>query len=315
MKTSFISDLGKDGEVTDFFMVSEATVRVGSNGSYVAMTVSDKTGKIDCRVWGCDTAPGEPGDVIKLSGVLSVYRDKTQIKVLKTRPAQPNEFDIADFLKASRFDRAIMYEQLITIVKEHVREPLLEVVLRMVNHNQVTVERFKKWPAAKGIHHNFIGGLLEHTLSMAGMAVSLSVHYGLDASLMVACSVLHDIGKLYEIDGDSLVFSYLDQGTLLGHVLIGVEHVSKVMDQLGESVSWSLRMQVLHIIASHHGRLEWGAAKLPATREAIAFHLLDMLDSKMGVIDRILLEDQTPGNVSAFDKGIETYLFKGEAKT
>lgn len=315
MKTSFISDLGKDGEVTDFFMVSEATVRAGSNGSYVAMTVADKTGKIDCRVWGSDTVPGEPGDVIKLSGILSVYRDKLQIKVLKTRLAKPEEFDIADFLKASRFDRDIMYEQLLDIVHANVTHPLLEVVLRMVQHNQLTVDRFKKCPAAKSMHHAFIGGLLEHTLSMAGMAVHMSAHYGLDTNVMVACCVFHDIGKLYELDADSLVFAYTHQGSLLGHILIGVEHVSKVMDQLGDQMPWDLRMRVLHIIASHHGELEWGAAKLPSTREAIAFHYLDNLDSKMGVVDRLLADDQMPGPFTAYEKGLESFLLKGEAKT
>lgn len=313
MKTSFISDLHKDGEVTDFFMIVDTQVRSGTNGPYVCLTLGDKTGRIDGRLWGTDVLPGESGDVIKVAGTTSLYRDKLQIKVLKTRLAESGEYDTADYLKCSRFDRDVMYERLLDTVREHVREPLLEVVLRLINHNQITVDKFKRCPAAKSMHHAFIGGLLEHTLSMAGMAVNMSMHYGLDASLMVACCVLHDIGKLHELDFERPVASYTSQGNMLGHVLIGVEHVSKVMDQLGEAVPWDLRMRVLHIVASHHGNLEWGAAKKPCFREAVAFHQLDMLDSKMGVLDRLLEEDQSPGNMTGYEKGLETYILKGEA--
>jgi len=204
--------------------------------------------------------------------------------VEKLRRAEPEEYELEDLIPHTEKSIGELKKKLAAHLSS-VKNPWISKLLEEVLDDPRVAGRFERAPAAKVMHHAYVGGLLEHVVSLCGLCRLMAEHYPeLDGDLLVAAAVLHDVGKLEEMSYDRAV-QYTAEGELLGHILIGYELVGRKMDAI-EGFPGELRTLVLHIIASHHGQYEFGSPKLPMFREALVFHYLDELDSRVGAMRR-----------------------------
>jgi 3'-5' exoribonuclease len=287
MKDIYIADLAAfdEGRPFDsFFLVLAKQQRTTkSNKPYLNLTLGDKTGQIEGRVWD----PGDPriareferGDIVKVRGSFSRFEDRAQVKVDQLRRAQNGEADKMDMLPATTKDVGELWAQLEATV-ESVTNPDLKRLLRAFVDDPALAQNFREAPAARQLHHAWLGGLLEHVVSLLGMADRVAAHYTmLDRDLLVTGVILHDIGKIRELIWES-GFDYTVEGILLGHIQMGVDLTEKAIAGL-PGFPDRLRTLVLHMILSHHGKLEFGSPKLPMIPEAVVLNFLDDLDAKM----------------------------------
>lgn len=301
-------------DVASYFLIVDAPqVRKSKRGSdYATMVLEDNSGKIDARLW--EVPAGDTFDanslkrkIVKVEGRTSEWEGKLQVTISKMRPVCDNDVDVAmeDFFERSERDPEEMWTELLSVLDMRiVSEKVLTLVRRILLENEAA---FKRAPAAKHVHQAYIGGLLEHTLSMCKTATLVAEKYRIDLDLLLAGCVLHDVGKISELSY-GMGTSYTVPGSLLGHIVIGLEMTSKAIDEI-EGFPPNLRISVLHLIASHHGRLEWGSPKQPLMREAIALHLIDMLDSQMAICDRLLRDGVDDDGLSAWSKELGGQLF------
>jgi 3'-5' exoribonuclease len=287
MKDIYIGDLlGFDeGKTFDsFFLVLAKQQRTTkSNKPYLNLILGDKTGQIEGRVWD----PGDPriakdferGDIVKVRGSFSRYEDRAQVKVDQLRKALGGEADKMDMLPATTCDVGALWAQLEASV-ESLANADLKRLLKALLADSALAQAYREAPAARQLHHAWLGGLLEHVVSLLGLADRVAAHYPLlDRDLLVAGVILHDIGKIRELEWET-GFDYTVEGMLLGHIQMGVDLVEKTIAGL-PGFPDRLRTLLLHMILSHHGRLEFGSPKLPMIPEALVLNFLDDLDAKM----------------------------------
>lgn len=290
MKDIYVTDLAAfdEGKLFDsFFLVLNKQQRTTkSNKPYLNLTLGDKTGQIEGRVW----EPGDPriakdfdrGDIVKVRGSASRFDDRMQVKVDQLRKALPLESDKADMLPATQYDVAALWSRLEASV-ESVTNPDLKRLLAALLADPAIAQAYREAPAARQLHHAWLGGLLEHVVSLLNLADKVAAHYPLlDRDLLIAGVILHDIGKIRELTWGA-GFDYSVEGVLLGHIQIGVDLVEKTIAAL-PGFPDRLRTLLLHMILSHHGKLEFGSPKLPMIPEALALNFVDDFDAKMQAI-------------------------------
>ncbi len=288
MKPPTVADLAQHESqvVTAFFLVQSKQVRSTRDGKpYLDLRLSDRTGVVEARLWdGVEDVAGsvEQDDVVKVEAVVEPYRGQPQLKLRRLRRAQKDEVDLADFLPATREDVAALYEELLEVARgvgnAHLRELLLAVLT-----DAELAPRLKRAPGAKTLHHAYLGGLLEHVVSLCRLCRLAAQHYPeVDVDLLLTGAILHDLGKVYELSYERS-FDYTTEGKLVGHIAIAVELVGRKMDAVA-GFPRPLRTLVQHLLLSHHGRLEFGSPVTPRFREALLLHYLDDLDSKMEAI-------------------------------
>ena len=287
MKDIYIADLmGFDeGKGFDsFFLVLAKQQRTTKqNKPYLSLTLGDKTGPIEGRVWELGdpriAKDFERGDMVKVRGSVSRYDDRAQVKVDQLRKALDGEADKMDMLPATTCDVAVLWTALEAVVAS-ITNPHLKRLLEALVSDPAIAQAYRLAPAARQLHHAWLGGLLEHVVSLLGLADRVASHYPmLDRDLLVTGVILHDIGKIRELSWDT-GFDYTVEGVLLGHIQMGVDLVEKTIDGL-PGFPDRLRTLVLHLILSHHGKLEFGSPKLPMIPEALVLNFLDDLDAKM----------------------------------
>ncbi len=290
MKDIYISELmGFDeGKLFDgFFLVLAKQQRTTKQGKpYLNLSLGDKTGPIEARVWEI----GDPriakdfdrGDIVKVRGSISRYEDRAQMKVDQLRKAQAGEADKLDMLPATTRDVGELWAQLEAAVAS-LANPDLKRLLTVLLADTELAQAYREAPAARQLHHAWLGGLLEHVVSLLGLADRVAAHYPLlDRDLLVTGVILHDIGKIRELEWET-GFDYTVEGVLLGHIQIGVDLVEKTIATLPDFPD-RLRTLVLHMILSHHGKLEFGSPKLPMIPEALVLNFVDDLDAKMQAV-------------------------------
>ena len=302
MKKLFIKDLEPDPSITSFFLVHEKEVRSTANGKpYLRMELGDRTGTVEARMWDQFEAPAREvnrDDFIKVQARVELYRNRPQLTLQQFRVAKPEEIDLGDFLPRTSYDVEELYKKILDFIEE-MKNPWLKRLCSRILSDPKIVERFKRAPAAKSMHHAYIGGLIEHVVSLCGLAKLIAAHYPeLDLDLLLTAALLHDVGKLDELCYERAV-SYSVEGQLLGHIVMEVESVAKVMDSV-EGFPERLKTVVQHMLISHHGEYEFGSPKLPMIREALAFHYMDDLDSKVGAIRAALAVDSGEPEWSAY---------------
>jgi 3'-5' exoribonuclease len=288
MKSPYVSELGSDQSIVTYFLVCGKEMCSSAKGrKWLQLELGDKTGVIFGKMWdGYEGAAAmvAPDDVVKIQARSKTYNGKLELTVEKIRRAEPEEYDLEDFIPHTEKSIAELKKKLEGYVAE-VRNPWLAQLLEAVLDDSRVAGRFERAPAAKLMHHAYVGGLLEHVVSLCGLCRMMAEHYPeLDGDILTAAAILHDVGKLDEMAYERAV-QYTPEGELLGHILLGYELVSRKIDGI-EGFPAELKTLVLHLIASHHGQYEFGSPKLPMTREAVVFHYLDELDSRVGAMRR-----------------------------
>ncbi len=315
MKSKYVSDLRPNEDVTTTFLVQSKDVRLKKTGEpYLSLMLADKTGAIDAKMWDnvadvVDTFDRD--DFIKVKGRVQVYQNRPQFTIHKMVRCDEALVDFADYFPASERDPDEMFAELRNIVKG-VNDEQIRALLDAVLDDPEIAARFKKAPAAKSVHHAYLGGLLEHVLSLCYLCKVTAQRYPfIDLDLMIAGAVLHDIGKIYELSYRRS-FGYTDQGQLLGHIIIGLRIIDDKLRGLPDFPP-RLRALIEHIVVSHHGSLEFGSPKVPVFPEALLFHYLDNIDSKMENMRAVLERDnQVEGVWTAYSPPLERYILKKE---
>lgn len=316
MKSPFVSELEPNRVVTASFLVRGKEVRQKKTGEiYLSLQLGDRTGEVDAKMWDnvsevVDTF--ERDDFVKVKGLVQVYQNRPQVTVHKMRRMDESEIDIADYFPCSERDPNEMWAELRGFVSA-MSNPHLKGLLEALLDDENVAARYRRAPAAKQIHHAYLGGLLEHVLSLCNLGRMLACHYrNIDFDLLLTGIVLHDIGKIQELNYDR-GFSYSDEGQLLGHIMIAVRMVA---DKLREMPGFppQLRSLVEHMILSHHGHLEFGSPKLPQFPEALLLHYMDDMDSKMECMRALIEKDrQVDGVFTGWCAPLErTVLKKGK---
>jgi 3'-5' exoribonuclease len=282
MKDPLIANLAahENQVIVGFFAVAAKQVRSKNDGAtYFALTLADSTGQIEARMWETAEA-GEfaTGDIIKLRGQVCRYQEKLQINVEKIREAHEGEFDLGDFVPKTTRDVNELWAELNGYV-DSFTDPHLKALLRSFLDDEPLAAAMREAPAAKSMHHAWIGGLLEHVVSLLGICDLAAKHYAVHRDLLLTGAVLHDIGKLQELRWGT-TFDYTLEGQLLGHITIGIGMVEQKIAALPDFPN-ELRVLVSHLVLSHHGRYEFGSPKLPMIPEAVLLHYLDDMDAKM----------------------------------
>jgi len=287
VKTVFIGDLRDGQPVSSHFMVREKEIRTSARtgSSWLQLELADRTGTISAKMWDNFAALAdtfERDDVIAIRARAKLYNGQIELTIEQIVPVAERDYDLADFLPHTKHDVEKMFADLRQAVAGVVN-PWLKRLLESVIEDPGIAAKLKRAPAAMTMHHAYIGGLLEHVVSLIGLGRDVAAHYPeLDADLLLAGIVLHDVGKIDElryIRG----FDYSSEGRLLGHILIGSALVREKIRAIPDFPA-PLAVLLEHLIASHHGSLEFGSPALPQTREAVALHFLDDMDSKMAAM-------------------------------
>lgn len=296
MKGKFVKEMAPGDAVDTYFLVSfKESPRPYSNkpGYWFKIKVSDKTGTVPVMFWGKDEASVRKlfgsfdiRDVVSVQGTVSMYREQLQISVNQgeDRIQKITEFDPADLLPVTDKNRDEMKSRLLQEVAG-IQNPSIRSLLESFFNDGPFLDRFATWPAAKNYHHGYVGGLIEHSLNMISLARTVAQNYDstLDADLLTAGCILHDIGKLFEYDVQAgITFSEL--GDYLGHVSIGAMMVQAKMSsirQSGADFPEELEREIIHIVLSHHGTKEHGSPVEPITAEAMVVHKVDACDAQV----------------------------------
>lgn len=302
MKSPYIRDLKPNELATAVFLVQSKEIRQKRTGEpYLSMILSDRSGEMDSKMWDnvaevMDTFDRD--DFVKVRVLMQLYNNRSQLTVHKLRRVEDHEIDFSDFFPASLRDPEVMWNELRGIVNALDNEHIRALLNAFLDDPEIAT-RYRVAPAAKTIHHAFRSGLLEHVLSLCGLAKLAAGHYGnVDLNLLIAGCLLHDIGKIHELTYDR-GFAYSAEGQLVGHIAIGFRMLA---DKLRAFPQFPVQLRYLleHLVLSHHGRLEFGSPKIPIFPEALLLHYLDDMDSKMECM-RVLI-DKDP-NAEGFFTG------------
>ena len=296
MKSLYAADICDNQAVDGLFLVASKNHGVTKNGNgYLTLKLLDRSGEIEARVWdrADDLARGfDKNDFVRVRGQATLYQGKMQIRVHDIGRVDESKVAPEDFLPKSAYDADAMLEELQTILRD-INNPHLLALAEACFADQELMRLLKEAPGAKTIHHPYLSGLLEHTLSLLKLILKVVENYrGIDKDLLLIGGFLHDIGKVYEFSFDRAV-DYTDAGQLLGHLVMEVELVNQKIAALPDFPA-ELSLLVKHLLVSHHGAYEFGSPKLPQTLEAVILHSLDDLDGKIQAIQN--LPEKEPGS-------------------
>ncbi|GAB4339817.1 MAG: HD domain-containing protein [Candidatus Abyssubacteria bacterium] len=313
MNPKFISQFAEGDRIIAHLLVqSKQLLSTKSGKPYLSLLLQDKTGTISARLW--DNAlefydKFKVNDIIKVDGTVELYNKELQLVIRRLRTSQPEEIQLSDFVRQSDHNVDEMLLEIRSYI-EAVHNPHLKALLEAFFNDEAFVEEFKTSPAARNIHHVWVGGLLEHTLSTARICEYLTTHYPvLDADLLITMAILHDVGKVRELEVSPSI-NYTEEGNLLGHIILGIQMVDEKLAHI-PNFPPKLRMLVEHMLLSHHGQSEWGSPRPPMFLEAEILHRADDLDVKVDIISRAVAEDRdSDSSWTAYQRALERILYK-----
>lgn len=314
-KSQWVKDVTSCDEIKSLFLVATSTQQQAKNGLFWRLELKDTTGTIEARIWSPlsrEYTKIPSGVIVEIQGRAESFREQIQINITQLRVLEDNEIsklDMSMFLPTSSKNSQEMFDELIVLCnKEFTHKPWHDFVLGVLHDPDVT-PRLMVAPAAKGVHHAWVGGLLEHMLSVAKVCLLLSDHYScLDRQTLLAGALFHDLGKVWELSG-GLDNDYTDEGRLLGHITISIEKFQQHL--LKSKLEEGLAMHFKHLVISHHGLYEYGSPRLPQTAEALALHYADNLDAKI-TQSMTALQDIPNGETawSSYQKTLERQLYQ-----
>jgi len=286
----FVKDLTEKQAFQSVFLARDKAVLTGKNGkNYISLFLTDSTGSIDARIWDNVDAlidAFQSGDIVRVKGQIQIFQNRRQVVVHRLEKALPEEFRMEDFVSTSRRPPEQMMAELVLIADAIKHPSIRQLTLDSLNDPEIR-KRLLQAPAAKSIHHAYVGGLLEHVVSICGIMKLLHAHYQLqqvelNLDYLLFGAIFHDIGKIWELEIEGGI-SYTDQGKLLGHMVMAVELVERKASRI-LGFPEELKVLLKHIILSHHGKLEYGSPKTPLFLEAFLVAAIDDLDSKINTI-------------------------------
>jgi len=310
-----INELERGKTITGFYLVkSKRKIATRAGKPYLDLTVQDASGSIDAKVWEEAELlwPSfSRGDVIKVQAQVEEWHDRLQLKIRRLRRARDtDELDFAELLPTTERDPAEMMAYLREVV-DTMLNPHLRALLSAMLADEKFCRDLAQSAAARDLHHSYRGGLLEHTWKLMRTASLIlpEVYPDLDPDLVLAGLFLHDIGKIRELDSGAEI-GYTKEGFLLGHLYLSIEIMRRYLSGL-EDFPEELRLQLEHLLLSHHGEREWGSPVVPQTPEAIFVHHLDNLDAKTNMVLRAIKSDPNVGeDFTQFHRGLKRHFYK-----
>ncbi|MBI5642753.1 MAG: HD domain-containing protein [Deltaproteobacteria bacterium] len=317
MKKTFVKDIREKDHVTGPFLITKKEAGISKSGKpYLNLRIMDSTGELEARVWESAEEIGknfQKNDVVSIKGFAVAYQGGVQVNISSAAPVSESEYSIRDFLPCSPKDPVKMMAEVESIISR-VEDRHLKGLLSSIFNDAEVRERFIIAPAAKSMHHPYLSGLLEHVLSICGLAEKVVDHYktGINKDLLMTGALLHDIGKIYELSYKRS-FEYTDEGRLLGHITIGVELIEEKI-RLQKDFPRELAVLLKHMLLSHHGHLEFGSPKRPKTIEAIMLYYLDDMDAKINTVQSLVNNNEDGASWTAYQRIFERYIYKGSFK-
>ena len=314
MKKQFINQIHAGDVLSDCYVLAEKTMAQKKDGNnYLNLVLSDRTGSIKGVVWDNVekiASQTETGAVVAVRGHVGQYRNNLQVVVKEMAMVPPDETDPSDFLLSTERDVHQMFERVVAL-SESLDAWYLKALFRAFWEDDAFTAQLKRAPAAKKMHHAYIGGLLEHTLSMAVLADKISGHYnGIDRDLLVSGALLHDIGKTREFSYD-MGIDYSDEGRLVNHIVIGLQMIE---EKIGTIASFPEEPALLlkHMVISHHGSRDLGSPEPPKTIEAVMLNCIDEMDSRVQAI-REFMGKEDPGETwTSFHRLLGRHFYRGK---
>lgn len=307
----YIKDFKEGDRVFDIYLCKHKQAAVTKNGKpYESVILQDKTGTIDAKVW----EPNNPGiedydalDYIEVYGDVNNFQGALQVSVKRIRVCREGEYDPADFLPVSSKDIDGMYQELLQLIQSMQNPWLKQLLEAFFIKDEAFVKAFRNSSAAKMVHHGFVGGLLEHTLSVTKLCDYYCGAYPvLKRDLLLTAAMCHDIGKIREISSFP-ENDYTDEGQLLGHIVIGSQMVAEQAAKI-QGFPHELLTQVQHCILAHHGKYEFGSPKIPALIEALALNYADDTDAKLETFKEILENNSDKSGWLGYNRLFESNL-------
>ncbi len=317
MKKQFIDKFIQGDSVDDIFILSEKKISQKKDGNnFLTITISDKTGTAKGVKWdNVDELTNKisRGDLINIKGSISEYNGALQVIAKTIEPCPMDDVDPSDFLPATQHDINSMFNRLLQII-ESIKTVYYKKLLNLFFHDEKFAMQFKTAPAGKKMHHAYIGGLLEHSLSVAVMATKIGSHYsGIDTDILITGAILHDLGKIKEFTYKTSI-DYSDEGRLLSHIVIGVEMINEKIVQINDFPE-EKALLLKHMIVSHHGQRAFGSPEPPKTIEAVILNHIDEIDSKVNGI-RHFMEKEGPNETwTSYHRLWERYFYIGKKTT
>jgi 3'-5' exoribonuclease len=313
-KHLFIGDIVAGSHVNDIFVLAEKSMAHKRDGNpFLNITLADKTGRIKGVVWdNVDQIAGaaNAGDFVRVAATAGEFRGAMQLVVKSLVGIDPDSVYPADFIPAGTRNVDQMFERL-TGLTDAMQPGPLSCLMAAVWADTDLVAQFKRAPAAKLMHHAYLGGLLEHTLSMALLADKIAGHYNrVDRDMLLVGVILHDIGKIREL-GYSHTIDYTDEGRLVGHIGIGLEIVDSKIG-IVKNFPAELAAQIKHMLVSHHGAREFGSPEPPKTIEAVLLNYIDEIDSRMNAIREFMDAEDPNARWTSYHRLLERHFYIGD---
>lgn len=315
-KTTFVADIAPGDGVNDIFVLADKRMAHKRDGNpFLNVTLADKTGQVKGVVWDHVVEIAEAasaGDFVKVAATAGEYRGGIQLVIKAMAAAAPDVVAPEDFLAATQRDVEQMFSRL-TSLTDTISHAALADLMAAFWADDAFVKLFKRAPAAKMMHHAYLGGLLEHTLSMALLVDKIAGHYsGVDRDLLLVGTVLHDIGKVRELGYDHRI-DYTDEGRLLSHIVIGLEMVEAKIRGL-DNFPRTLAASVKHLVVSHHGSREFGSPEPPKTIEAVLLNYIDEIDSRLNSIREFMAGEDPNSAWTSYHRLLERHFYKGTSE-
>jgi len=316
MAHKFINQIEPGEAIDDIYIVRDPILRSTTRGDlYIAMFLSDRTGQLNGRMWQATEtiykALPKPG-FVHIQGRSELYQNNLQIIINNISAVDASKVRIDDFLARTDKDTKQMFEEVTKIVGR-IKNPQLKALVGEFLADAEMMEKFRNAPGGMKLHHDYIGGLLEHTHNMLRVAVAIVPLYPeVQADLVLAGIFLHDIGKTEELSYD-MAFTYTDSGQLIGHVVKSLLMINQKADALrakGTKIEQTVMDALGHIILSHHGQYDFGSPKLPATAEAFMVYYIDDLDAKIGQVKAAIGKEPGDSNWTAWKSALQTRLYR-----
>jgi len=316
MAHRFISEIEAGETINDIYMVREPILRSTTRGDlYIAMFLSDRTGRLNGRMWQATEAVykalPKPG-FVHIDGRSELYQNNLQIVINNVGVIDADKVDLETFLSRTDKDIGRMFEQIKSTL-DGIKNPQLKALVAEFLADAELMDKFRNAPAATSLHHNCLGGLLEHTHNMLRVACAiLPLYPNVQGDLVLAGVFLHDIGKTEELSYD-MAFSYTDSGQLMGHIAQSLLMIQRRADALaarGTPIDKEIFDALGHIILSHHGEYKFGSPKLPATPEAFMVYYIDDLDAKVNQVTSAIENEPGDSNWTGWKNALQTRLYR-----